>query len=176
VGAGSPAGLRFEAARDALLARLEVRRLRGRVLEVRRAGRTLTVEIEGHDALVTADAVVLAVGGLAGGGLLYAPPEREAGDDLPPRGRVPFALSLCAPVELSFGGPERMDIVASMHGPELDTSAWPRGDRAGLLERVGVRCDGVRAAEGITAAGDAVAGHPRTMLEAVASGIAAGAF
>ena len=45
----------------------------------------------------------------------------------------------------------------------------------GALEAVGVRCEGARAAPGITAAGDVVAGRPRTVLEAVAGGIAAGA-
>jgi glycerol-3-phosphate dehydrogenase subunit B len=43
-----------------------------------------------------------------------------------------------------------------------------------MLESVGIQCSGARAAEGITAAGDVVAGRPRTALEAVAAGIRAG--
>jgi glycerol-3-phosphate dehydrogenase subunit B len=119
--------------------------------------------------------VVLALGGVAAGGVIYAPPERAAGTELPPGGKVPFELSLEAPVVLSASGAARMEIVASMHGPELDLAAWPRGDRPGALEAVGVRCAGVVAGEGIYAAGDVVAGRPRTVLEAVASGLAAGA-
>ncbi|APR84230.1 Anaerobic glycerol-3-phosphate dehydrogenase subunit B [Minicystis rosea] len=104
-GAGSPAGMRFEAARDALLERLGVHRRRGRVDEVQRGEQGLEVFLSGQTASQRADAVVLAIGGLAGGGVLYAPPEHEAGADLAPRGRVPFALSLRAPVVLSLGAP-----------------------------------------------------------------------
>jgi glycerol-3-phosphate dehydrogenase subunit B len=43
-----------------------------------------------------------------------------------------------------------------------------------VLEAVGVHCRGVRAAPGVTAAGDAIADRPRTVLEAVASGLRAG--
>ena len=42
------------------------------------------------------------------------------------------------------------------------------------LESVGVRCEGVRAGTGLTAAGDVIAGRPRTLLEAVSSGLRAG--
>jgi glycerol-3-phosphate dehydrogenase subunit B len=173
-GAGSPAGMRFEAARDALLDRLGVRRVRGRVAEVRRGSSRLEVIVSGDDAPRAADAVVLAVGGITGGGVIYAPPEHGSGADLAPRGRVPFELSLKAPVVLSLGGTGRMEIVASMHGPELDVTAWPGEGRPGALETVGVRCDGARAAERIFAAGDVIAGKPRTVLAAVAAGIAAG--
>jgi glycerol-3-phosphate dehydrogenase subunit B len=114
--------------------------------------------------------VVLAIGGIVAGGVIYAPPD-AAGSA---RGRIPFELSVDAGVTLSPGGPGRMDIVASTHGPELDVSAWPAGDRPGALETVGVRCEDGRAGEGILAAGDVVAGRPRTVLEAVASGLAAG--
>ncbi|WP_237244785.1 hypothetical protein [Sorangium cellulosum] len=123
---------------------------------------------------LAADAVILAIGGLAGGGIAYAPPERGAGPDLPARGGAPFALSIDAPVTLgdargAFG------VVSSMQGPELDVVAWPRGERPGALESVGVRCEGVRAAPGILAAGATVAGRARTVLDAVTTGLRAGA-
>lgn len=170
--AGSPAGMRFEAARDALLARLGVERIRGRVTEVRRG----EVQVEGEPSPRKADTIVLAIGGIAGGGVIYAPPEHASGADLAPRGRVPFALSLAAPVPLSLGGSGRMDVIASMHGPDLDLTAWPTDGRLGALESVGIHCEGARAAEGIGAAGDVIAGRPRTALAAVSAGIAAAAL
>jgi glycerol-3-phosphate dehydrogenase subunit B len=174
-GAGSPAGMRFEAAREALLAAIGVTRRRGRVEAARRGDPRLAVSVAGVEEPLMADAVVLAIGGLTGGGLVYAPPEHGAGADLAPGGRVPFALSVRAPVVLSLGGSGRLEIVASMHGPALDATAWPQDGRPGVLETVGVRCEGAQAGEGIFAAGDVVAGRPRTLLAAVAAGIAAAA-
>ncbi|WP_437334737.1 FAD-binding protein [Sorangium sp. So ce394] len=181
IGAGSPAGLRFEAARDALLAAIGAARRHGRVRAVGGdlggpggAGEGVSVHVEGEDVPLAADAVILAIGGLAGGGIVYAPPERGAGPDLPARGGAPFALSVEAPVTLgdargAFG------VVSSMQGPELDVVAWPRGERPGALESVGVRCEGVRAAPGILAAGATIAGRARTVLDAVTTGLRAGA-
>jgi glycerol-3-phosphate dehydrogenase subunit B len=179
--AGSPAGLRFEAARDALLAKIGVAQRRARVRAIDGAGNGaaqggagLWVHIDGDDVPSGADGVVLAIGGLAGGGVVYAPPERGACAELPSRGAVPFALSLAAPVAL---GDERgaFGVVSSMQGPELDVAAWPSGERPGALETIGVRCDGVRAAPGLFAAGAVIAGRARTVLDAVATGLCAGA-
>ncbi|WP_437957785.1 FAD-binding protein [Sorangium sp. So ce119] len=184
IGAGSPAGLRFEAARDALLAAIGATHRHGRVRAVSGGGEGrggmgdpgdgVLVHVDGEDVPLAADAVILAIGGLAGGGVAYAPPERSAGPDLPARGAVPFALSIAAPVTM---GDERgaIGVVSSMQGPELDVVAWPRGDRPGALEAVGVRCEGVRAAPGILAAGAAIAGRARTVLDAVTTGLRAGA-
>lgn len=183
VGVGSPAGLRFEAARDALLRAIgaEVVRGRARAVELGDASvpgsenrMAVAVSIEGRMERIVTDAAVLAVGGVVGGGVLYTPPEHAAGQDLPPGGRIPFALSLKAPVTLGDGG-AALEVVSSLHGPELDTAAWPDGDQPGLLESVGVRCAGLRAGRGVFAAGDVVAGRPRTALEAVATGLLAGA-
>ncbi|WP_437634481.1 FAD-binding protein [Sorangium sp. So ce854] len=184
IGAGSPAGLRFEAARDALLAAIGATHRHGRVRAVSAGGDGrvgpgdpgdgVLIHVDGEDVPLAADAVILAIGGLAGGGVAYAPPAHRAGPDLPARGAVPFALSIAAPVTLGDArGP--LGVVSSMHGPELDVAAWPRGDRPGALEAVGVRCDGVRAAPGILAAGAAIAGRARTVLDAVTTGLRAGA-
>jgi glycerol-3-phosphate dehydrogenase subunit B len=100
VGAGSPAGLRFEAARDRLLDAIGARRVRDRVTSVE-GGATLTVTLARAVTKLAADAVVLALGGIAAGGVTYAPPERAARADLPPAAKVPFELSLDAPVVLS---------------------------------------------------------------------------
>lgn len=176
LGVGSPAGLRFEAARDRLLDALDARVLVDRVTTITRdEGLAVTLE---HGASLSADGVILAVGGLVGGGLVYDPPDHSAAADLPAGVRAPFALSLRAPVTLIANlGTDALtgEATSSLHGPAIETTAWPRGNRAGTLESAGIRCKGVRAAEGIMAAGDVVAGRQRTVLEAVAAGIRAGA-
>ena len=176
LGVGSPAGLRFEAARDRLLASLDARLLVDRVTTVSRDdGFTLTLE---HGPPLLADRVILALGGLTGGGLVYDPPDHSAAADLPTGVRAPFTLSLRAPVTLIANlGTDALtgEATSSLHGPAIEITAWPRGNRAGTLESAGIRCKGARAAEGIMAAGDVVAGRPRTALEAVAAGIRAGA-
>ncbi|AKT36235.1 FAD-dependent oxidoreductase [Chondromyces crocatus] len=179
-GANSPAGLRFEISRDTQLTSVGVERVRRRVREVtagssRSSGHTagFDVRLEGLDAPLHADAVVLATGGVLGGGVLYTPPEHGAGPDMPPGGRLPFALSFAAPVQLGDGhGP--LEVVSSLFGPALDAIGWPSKDRQGLLEAVGVLCQGVHAAPRLLVAGDAIAARPRTLLEAAATGLRAG--
>ncbi|MRG94808.1 FAD-binding protein [Polyangium spumosum] len=173
VGVGSAAGLRFDAAQKRLLDALGVQRIRDRAVSLVHDGARFLLTRSHDTARIAADAVVIAMGGVAGGGIVYEPPEHGAGEDLPPRGRVPFALSIDAPVALALGrGP--LDVVASMQGPELDQTAWPRDAAPSALEAVGVHAPGGRAAPGLFVAGDALAGRPRTLLEAVTSGLRAG--
>jgi glycerol-3-phosphate dehydrogenase subunit B len=171
VGVGSPAGLRFAAARDRMLERLGVEVVRAQARAVTRRDARLRVRLE--QSTLAADAVVLAIGGVTGGGVAYVPPEEFAEEDMAPAARAPFALSVDAPVTLALRG-ALIDVVSSMHGPDLDVTAWPDHDTPGVLEAVGVRCEAGRAAEGIFVAGDAIADRPRTLLEAVASGLRAG--
>jgi glycerol-3-phosphate dehydrogenase subunit B len=171
LGVGSAAGLRFEGARDRLLAKLHVEVVLDRAAALRTEGGRVTVTLV-RGAPISADAVVLATGGLAGGGIVYAPPEHSAGDDLPPRGAVPYRLSVDMPVAFSAGAAQ-LGVVASMQGPELDVIAWPSSARTGALEAIGVHCTSGRVAKGVTAAGDVLSGRPRTLLEAVASGLRA---
>jgi glycerol-3-phosphate dehydrogenase subunit B len=169
---GGPAGLRFEAARRRLFDGLGIE------IEPQRA--TVVADDDGDLRVITedgreltADAAVLAVGGVAGGGVVYDPPEHDAGQDFPEQGRVPFRLSLEAAVEMGVRG-RRIDVVGSVHGPALDHIAWPVDADPSVLEAVGVRCDGVRAGPSTWAAGDVIADRPRTLLEAVWSGVLAG--
>jgi glycerol-3-phosphate dehydrogenase subunit B len=183
-GAGSPAGLRFEAARDRLLQGAGARVVIDRVTRIDRADRLL-LALERDERPIAADAVVLAIGGLAGGGVIYSPAEHGGGRDLPPGGAQPFSLSVdaaAAGVEIAGAlspaaapGARAGERTSSLHGPALDLIAWPTAAGPGALETIGIRCEGARAAAGIAAAGDAVAGRSRTLLEAVASGLAAGA-
>jgi glycerol-3-phosphate dehydrogenase subunit B len=173
IGVGGAAGLRFEAARQAFLSAAGVEVISDRATAVTPADSAVTIALERDDAPLVADAVVLALGGIAGGGIVYCPPEHRAGNDLPPAGAVPFSLSLAAKIHFSVDDTP-IDIVSSLHGPAIDCTAWPSPEHPGVIESVGVRCEGVRAAEGIVAAGDIVAGRPRTLLAAVESGIQAG--
>ena len=185
-GVGGPAGMRLVHARDRLLARAGVRTIAARVTDVRLddddEGRP-SVAIEGEEGRRAVDRVVLACGGLTGGGILYDPLDRHAGSDMPeeygPPFRLSFTVSAADEDELPYfaAGGARLGVTGSMFGPALDQSAWPSPGRPGLLESIGVACD----AQGLcgprlAAAGDVVADRPRTVLAAVQSGLRAGAW
>jgi glycerol-3-phosphate dehydrogenase subunit B len=169
---GGAAGARFEAARARMLAELGVALERVNVTRVDNHGDGLAVWFAKGEP-VPCDAVVLAVGGLAAGGIVYDPPEQQAGQDIAASGAVPFHLSLEAPVRLRVAG-KSLDVVGSMHGPALDELAWPTDADPSHLEAVGIGCNGVEAAPQIYAAGDAIADRPRTLLQAMYSGAIAG--
>jgi glycerol-3-phosphate dehydrogenase subunit B len=171
VGVGGPAGLRYEAARARLLESIGATFVVDRAAAVRANRRGVTVRLERGEAL-SADAAVVAVGGMAGGGIVYAPPEHAAGFDLPVHGAVPFHLSVDAQLELGLGD-GAMGPVSSLHGPDFDATAWPVGNRSGALELVGVRAPSDPTGR-VIPAGDVVAGRPRTILTALASGLSAG--
>ena len=101
------------------------------------------------------EAVVIAIGGLVGGGI-----------ELTPEG---FRLSISAPLLVGLGG-KVLGPSSSPHGVDL-AALGPYA-----LESVGVLADGARGdrgASGIFVAGDCVEGRPRTALEAASAGIAA---
>lgn len=182
-GVGGAAGIRFMHARDRLLAGLGVERVAGRVTRVvshdEKTGRT-SVVVEGvEDALLT-DRIVLAAGGLSGGGIVYDPLEIHAGTDLAEKNAPPFRLSfeveapLAEQPYLAARG-QRVGVASSMFGPDLDRTAWPAPGRPGVLEMVGVACDRAGlAAPYMAVAGDAVADRARTALVAAESGLRAG--
>jgi glycerol-3-phosphate dehydrogenase subunit B len=181
VGVGSPAGFRFAAARARFIEALGLRVLEARVTGIAWDKDRWQVGLEDGGAPHAADAVVLANGGLIGGGVLYRPAEHMGARDLPPQAVVPFHLNLEAEVPMGLRG-QWLGPTSSLHGPALDEDAWPRGPRAGALEAAGVLCDGVvvrNEALGrdrpLYAAGDVIADRPRTVLQAIASGLLAGA-
>jgi glycerol-3-phosphate dehydrogenase subunit B len=173
-GTGGAAGARFEFARDALLAKLGVSVHRGRVKELaERDGRFLVVteaDPEGSAPALSleARAVVVAVGGVAAGGisLTWQPDHAQRGFEL--GFRAPFLLALDGEVLAGSG---------SLYGLSLEA----RG--LGAIERVGIALNERGNAlvtggmpDGLYAAGDSVAGRPRTALEAARSGLSAGAL
>jgi glycerol-3-phosphate dehydrogenase subunit B len=168
---GGAAGARFEGARDALFRSQNIESRRARMTAVEGRGERWAVRFEdaddgGGEGELEAEAVVLATGGVAAGGIELA--------WVPEHGVHGFRLPFDAPVLLSIDG-EPGDSGGSLYGVSLET----RG--LGLLERVGMHVDvtgnafhgGVSCA-GLLVAGDAVAERARTVLEALRSGIRAG--
>ncbi|HMJ10494.1 MAG TPA: FAD-dependent oxidoreductase [Polyangiaceae bacterium] len=168
---GGAAGARFEHARDRLLAELGIERQSAEVLrlEPRFSGWTVYYRAPALAAAAgpaetrEMDAVVLCIGGLAGGGVRLA---TALGDE---RRSRPLGLSLDVPVQFQLDG-KIYDGSSSLYGPDFSS--------AGVLalERLGIAAQGVRALgqPGLFLAGDVIADRPRTALEAAGSGIAAG--
>jgi hypothetical protein len=171
---GGPAGARFDVSRDALLASVGVQVRNERVRSIEPRGKRFLVAGSGGGLTANDggfDAVILAIGGLVGGGIVLA--ESGAAEDETalavgsfPRGA--FRPSVRVRVELGFSG-QALDRASSDRG--LDLAALGMG----ALERVGILVEGstARGAPGIFVAGDAVADLPRTALGAARSGIAA---
>jgi hypothetical protein len=176
---GGAPGARFENAREALFSAGSIESARGRVTEVRERGERWVVGFERPDVgdasiasrgreddELEATAVVIATGGVAAGGIEFVWD--------PERGHHGFRLPFRAPLTLSLDG-EPGDSGGSLYGKSLETEGL------GVLERVGVHADssgsaldGKVAVPGLWIAGDALSQRPRTVLEAVRSGIRAG--
>ena len=157
--------MRFEHARDQLYARSGIERVAASATAVRAADGAGGLRIELDSEHLEADAIVLAVGGLVGGGLVWSPEASDHG----------FAMSLDAPLSFALRG-RRLPPSGSPGGPIFEPFAWSGQGTACGFERVGVWTDAdgrVRDGEGsaldwLYATGDAVADAPRTMLEAIA--------
>jgi glycerol-3-phosphate dehydrogenase subunit B len=164
---GGPAGARFDAASRRLFAETGVKQREQRVARVERSGTAWSVVLDEAEekASLEFDAVVLAVGGVAAGGItLVTDPER---------GRNGFRLGLSAPARLLLDGEVAFQ-ASSLYGADFEATGF------GPLERVGIELTRENWAQsdagaevGLTAAGDCVAQRPRTLLEAMRSGCAA---
>ncbi len=143
---GGPVGLRFERARDRALAAAGVTVVAGRVAGVEASAAApdrWTVRLE--DRELDAGAVVLAAGGLIGGGLEYQPSESMLAAALPPTARPVFRCTIDAPVRVGAHG-RPLGVPGSLFGVAPESLAWPLS-RDALMDRVGVLCDdGGRAA------------------------------
>jgi glycerol-3-phosphate dehydrogenase subunit B len=171
---GGPSGLRFEAARDRALASAGVERVRARASRVERTPGGWRIELEEADS-IPCDALVVAAGGLVGGGLEYTPSDAMPSSVHPPHARPAFRVTLDAPLTVGAHG-RALELPSSLFGVAPESIAWPFVPEGSTFERAGVLCeaDG-RAAEGLYVAGDLVADAPRAWLTALASGGRAGA-
>ncbi len=167
----SPTGRRFDAGRDRALQHAQVTTVDGWVTRITVAD-VVAIELEDGAAL-EADAVVLATGGLLGGGIVYAPAEHILATAVPPYPRRVFECGVDAPVRVGHDGKELL-VPGSMFGLAAEQLAWPFTNDP-IMERVGVLADQSRASDRVFVAGDLVADRSRTWLEALASGAHAGA-
>jgi len=163
---GGPAGARFAAGRERLFAHHEIASAGARVYAVEATGRVWTLQLaaeernDGSPRVVVVDAVVLAAGGLVGGGLRLAEPGDTSSPGVVPTFRVPAPVALDG---TQFATP------GSLHGVD-----WAHyGVEA--LERVGIAAERgrVEGQRGLFAAGDCVSARSRTVLEAVRAGVEA---
>lgn len=161
---GGPAGVRFESARSAWLERARIQVRSGSVLRIARRELAFDVWIAAGGEQVRLDPapteIVLALGGLVGGGIRFL-----AGSG--PEARS-FSLSLAVPLPLRLGGRE-VTLESGVLGADLQSLG------RGALEAVGVLADEAQrtVVPGLYAAGDVVADRPRAALEAIYTGIAA---
>jgi glycerol-3-phosphate dehydrogenase subunit B len=169
---GGPSGLRFERSRARALADAGVVVIHARARAIKAAETRWVAECE-DGRPIDGDAIVLAMGGLLGGGIEYAPSEAIFATALPPLARAPFRLTIDAPVTL--GAWDRpLDVPSSLFGVPPESIAWPFVpdpffDRVGIL----TGADG-RAAAGLFVGGELMADAPHALLAAVESGTVAG--
>jgi glycerol-3-phosphate dehydrogenase subunit B len=174
-GAGGPSGLRFENARDRALTAAGVERVSGRVVALACAG-TWSTALESGESIDAVDAVVLATGGLLGGGLAYSPIASILAAE-PHAVAAPLVhATLDAPLVVGMNG-LALEAPSSLFGGAPEAHAWPYVQEP-LLERAGVLVDAegrVRGAPaGLYAAGEMAADRPRTWLDALSLGVRAG--
>lgn len=162
---GAASGLRFARARDRLLAGSAVEVRNARVEQVAPAAAAWQVtsvsqrkQAPAARQMDTFGRVVLALGGLVSGGVRFTP-RQELG--------AAFRLAVEAPVLFAIDG-EPLEQVSSTYGFDPTTAQGAWIERAGLLADAAGRLG----QPGLYAAGDVVAGAPRTVLQAVRSGIA----
>jgi glycerol-3-phosphate dehydrogenase subunit B len=173
---GGAAGLRFEAARDRAFAVAGIARIAARVSAIDVPSGPIACD---DGRTFRAPAVVLATGGLLGGGLTYAPSEATMVAELPHEASPPLRLSIMARVVLGAHG-RPLESPGTLFGYSPEAVSWPFA-REPLLERAGV-LTGFSSGEEhappdaspLFAAGDVAADVPRTFLAALASGTEAG--
>jgi hypothetical protein len=174
-GLAGPSGMRFEHARDRALEAAGVVRLAGTVAALTFDG-LWHARLESDEILEEADAIVLGTGGLLGGGLEYCPGGSVLATELPPTAGPLLRPTVLGPLSIGMRG-VLLETPSSLFGGAPESHAWPFVSDS-VLEQAGVLVDAegrvAGAPGGLFAAGDLVADHPRTWLEALSLGARAG--
>jgi glycerol-3-phosphate dehydrogenase subunit B len=174
---GGPSGLRFEAARNRALAAAEVVVAPGRVVSVHYDTGAWRVERDEGAVALVASRVVLAAGGVLGGGIAYTPSGAVFASAVPSSASATFVATILGPMIIGAHG-KPLPLPGSLSGVPSESLAWPFS-REPLLERVGVLADDdgrvAGAPPGLFVAGELVADRPRTWLASLESGASAGA-
>ena len=171
------AGSRFARARRDWCARAGVSLIAERAVRIEARNQGAEVLLE-SGVKIEADAVILASGGLIGRGVVWSPPDAQGWNGEPGARLAGFTLSLEAPVRLGLRG-EPLRRSGSPEGALFAAHAWSGDATSAGIERIGILADpGGRALgtdgaplEWLFAAGDLVADAPRTMLQAIGSGL-----
>jgi glycerol-3-phosphate dehydrogenase subunit B len=174
-GLAGPAGMRFDRARARAFAAAGVEVTSTWATRLTFNAGTWRVELEDGEPL-EATAVVLATGGLVGGGLAYEPSGSMLASALPSHARPTFRSTVEAPVTIGAHG-RPLDLPGSLFGVQPEAIAWPFVADP-LLERAGVLASPdmrpLQAPAGLFACGELVADRPRAWLDAFATGARAG--
>ncbi len=181
VGSGV-AGFRYERARDRLFERVGVQVHDANVTAVRLTSDGVVLDCAGKSQPVVGKCVVIACGGLVGGGLVSGASEWEECGEVPSRAKPSLTLSFKAPLGLCANG-KRVESVGSLQGPNLEDYAWPATmDAPYLLMDAGVAHRDLNALDGegqpvpnVFVAGDILSDYPHAALIAIESGLRAGA-
>lgn len=183
-GVGGPSGLRFEHARDRALAVAKVTVVQGHASRAEHVGRRgadlpwrVDVEVRGEGPrAIAGHAVVLATGGLLGGGLEYTPAGAYFAGALPGPPRPLLRVTCEAPVRIGAHG-RPLDEASSQFGAAPETHAWPYSETP-LLDHAGVLVhdegEVTGAPPGLHATGELAAGPAHTWLAALSHGARAG--
>lgn len=179
---GGPAGERLARACARLRGASEAH---GAALRIERAGAGFDVHLagpEGAGGALRADAVVLAVGGLVGGGVALSGADPGAAPLDARAARAPFVASVASPAQLGLRGRALEPSVATSGAAaaalrSVDAAGVPDLEAVGFLAGPGLRAcdDRGEPIAGLFLAGDAVEGRARTVLQAVRTGVEAGA-
>ena len=175
---GGPAALRHGRWTDRALKAAGVTLLDGEVTHVSEGA----VQVTGGAARAyVADRVVLAAGGIDAGGMVFGTREHEPGGIFPhgPRAAIRLVVTIGGAEVMPVLDGAPIDPAASLFGLDGDRLLLGRSPallRAGLpVDARGVVLDRVGApVPWLLAAGDLVAGAPRTALSAIVSGLRAG--
>lgn len=158
---GSSAGMRFMRARDRALEKAGIAIVSGFATRIEhRDGCILHIK-DGEP--LRARAIVVATGGLVGGGIAYTPSDSLLATALPRVPRPPFALSIEGAGTIGHRG-EPVLVPGSLFGVQPEMLAWPFSD---AMERVGI----IACEPDVHAAGDVLADRDRTFLAALRSGV-----